>query len=123
MSPNEDDPLGFAEALLGVVSRAHVAIFRLHQTLVELGVADDGSRALLDESVQIALRSAPATLRGARHALFDEAIEQLLQPSAAELSEAAQVLISETERTLRVLVRRQEQIADELRKRIDRIGG
>lgn len=104
---------------MATITRGHVAIFELHRWLVERGLADQGTRALLDESVQIATDQAPTAARDTRQAVFDDALHRLLDPAASPVTPGAARTVERAEDRLRSFARRQQVIAVELGRRTD----
>ena len=117
METGEADPLGRVDSLMEIITRAHAVIYTRHRRLVELGLADEKTRRLLDESVRIVLEDAPEVARRPRSLAFEQATQQLLDPAASpDATEAEQAIVHAEER-LSALLRRQQKIADELTPR------
>lgn len=115
MGSDETDALGRIDALMETVASAHTIIYARHRRLVERGLVDETTSALLRESVAIALERAPELARGARELALDQAARRLLDPTASDddgltvtraIAQAAEQLLG--------LLRRQQQIAYEL---------
>jgi len=65
MCPDED-PLAGLDARIDIVNEAHFSIYTEHRALVDRELANETTRALLDESRRIALDDAPAIVRRVR---------------------------------------------------------
>ncbi len=114
MGTGEADPLGRVDSLMEIITRAHAVIYTRHRRLIELGLADEKTRRLLDESVRIVLEDAPEAARKPRLLALEQAARQLLDPAAsAERTDVEQAIV-DAEARLRAALRRQQQIADEL---------
>lgn len=100
---------------------AHEAAADLHRELVELGLDDDHTRALLHESAALALEQMPALVRPLRGPEREWAEQELLDPPASLLT--AKQLESGVTKLLPALLAlraRQDQIVAELLNRIRR---
>ena len=104
---------------MDIVSSAHMLIYTRHRDLIARGLADDTTRALLDESVRIAVERAPAVFLSAREVALDHAAQRLLDPASDAVS-GIERAIMQAEQALDDLLRRQRQIADELTARGER---
>lgn len=114
------DPLRRVEALMDIIAEAHAAIFTAHRQMVTAGHDDEHARDLLRESANLTMRKAPRVARVARSAAQDHAIAQILDPETPATDAGLSEAIAAAERTLTELLRRQQEIADELVARVRR---
>jgi len=119
----ESDPLAIVESLVEVITLAHAAIYTEHRRLTDLDADDDETRRLLDESARIVLSDAPKAGQRARELASEWGARQLLDPaSAAAALTATKEEALRAERALRRSLRRQEEIAAQLRARLEEAG-
>lgn len=117
-SESHGDPLGNLESLMEIITRAHAVIYAEHRRLVDLDLADETTRELLDESVRIVFERAPEAAREARSVAHEQAMQQLLDPASGPGDPPAlERATGRAEDLLQSLLRRQEEIARELRAR------
>lgn len=114
MGTGEADPLGRVDSLMEITTCAHAVIYTRHRRLVGLGLADEKTRRLLDESVRIVLENAPEAARKPRLLALEQAARQRLDPAASADRTDVEQAIVDAEARLRAVLRRQQQIADEL---------
>lgn len=114
----DKDPLGRIDAQMDIVSTAHAIIYTPHRDLVARGLEDDVTGELLEESVRIALQQAPEIVRSAREVALDQAVHRLLDPASGAEARVAQA-ITRAEDAFADVLRRQQEIADELGGRGD----
>jgi hypothetical protein len=74
------------DRVMAAATIAHEAAADLFRELVELGVEDDHARALLQESLDLALKRIPALARPLRGDALKWVEQELLDPPAAELT-------------------------------------
>jgi hypothetical protein len=123
-SASDPDPLASVESLLEIITLAHAAIYTGHRHLVDLGVDDDDSRRLLEESAGIVFDEAPTAGQRARELASEWGARQLLDPTSAPAAlAAAESEAARAEAALRQLLRRQEEIAASLRARLEEAPG
>ena len=109
------DPLSRIESMVEIIGIAHAAIFTQHRVIIDLDRDDERSRALLDESVQIVFTDAPSATRKARSLAERWGEQQLLDPVAAEATQALLgAELAEAERRLAALLAREEEITAEM---------
>ncbi len=118
--PALDDALRRIDLLVRTVMRLHSVIFGTHRDLIAADAADDGSRALLSESVAISLDQLPTIVAEVRDLAFDIEAARLFDSSTSDVSapDVAQRM-ARVEAQLVVMVRRQNEIADALDARLD----
>ncbi len=101
--------------MVEIIGLAHAAIFTQHRLLIDRGRDDERGRALLDESVQIVFTDAPSATGEARSLAERWGEQQLLDPVAAEETQALLgAELEEAERRLAALLARQEEITAEM---------
>jgi hypothetical protein len=112
------DPLSRIDSMVEIIGIAHAAIFTQHRRLIDLGLDDEGSRGLLDESIKIVFTDAPSATRRARALAERWGEQQLLDPGrAGPTRDQLATELEQSERRLEGLLARQEEIARELRER------
>jgi hypothetical protein len=116
--PERPEVIATLEGLLAAMRVAHERIYDLHRELVAAGTPGR-SEERLQESARIALELAPQLAERARRLRAQWSEESLLDPEQAEGT--AGLLAAEVHRIepeLRALLRRQAEIARELRREL-----
>lgn len=118
------EPIARVDRYLAAAMIAHESIADLHEELALQSRSDDESRRLFREAGQIAAIEVPAALRESL-CLWDRWTEQdLLDPGAATVT--LQLITEELARVEPEVTRmraRQDEIACELRRRLDDVRG
>lgn len=103
---------------------AHEYIADLHRELVTLGQDSERTWELLNDSASVALSQIPELTIELRRLAIEWSDQQLLDPSRAEETLALiKVELNEIEPQLSASRERQNEIAAELRERVDRARG
>lgn len=117
-------PLGQLDRYFAAATIAHEYIADLHRELTSLHHDSERTRELLRESAAMVLSRMPELTRELRRLALEWGEQRLLDPSQAERTlSAIETGLAEVEPELSTLRTRQDEIAAELRERIDRARG
>lgn len=115
------EPLGRLDRYFAAATLAHEYIADLHRELTALHHDSERTRELLRESAAMVVSRMPELTRELRRLALEWGEQQLLDPPQAERTLGAiEAGLTEVEPELSALRGRQDEIAAELRERIDR---